>query len=957
MIRWGRTVMCGFLLAFVSSGCIEEPEMYEHDRQDADDGSQHEVEVRFDVRKTRSSIAPSETEINDVNIYAFCDGKLVAEGYFECGDQAALKLLYGHRYNLYALANVGEVRACVDEEQFRQECICSVPGICSLEDCLPMVWNSDGFVVDSWADRVSVDFERLAAKVFFSVDKTALTGLEINGVRVCQTPVCVWPFRFPDGSRVTEEQDVADGDYASADDLKTLNEGGQIHFYVLENCQGCLLEGNTDPWAKIPENISGYGGLCTYLEVDCSFRDGYLYSGDVTYRMYLGNDSLTDFNVKGNSVLNVSLFLTDDALKKVSWRVNADVSVNDGYAGGWQSSGHHSVDDLYVGERFTYAIWVREEMMAHLGGDISKARLCVLDEAGEEIVGELFEQGVFRQMDSDADVWNFEVDILCIGLGSGTLGLVDETGDVLAVMDDILVQKPRLRPSDGPVYDASEIVQADVGWLELPINDAEYCFYLYLVDKEGYNLNVSGDCGFELSLFSPSVNVSDGSVFGEVFESRTESGSNGNDGPLASLFVRCVNDGSSRERSVALMNFMTRNEVADVALREDNFCIEGRLRMDLTNLPVTLTLVDNGWAGYADCQISVIADNPSNLPLCLRCWQLNLANDDYNAISRNEIVDLYGKDFLRECYDYVCGAYSPGLKPIYCSEASVSVDKSGVYPLPPISTSAIFNSLQYDYLGQAALSHHIDVSFENGSSVRGLKAVDNLSDGSMTYGIMYGKEEGWNDRGIWLYSAGNFISKPGADFDELPGVTPISMEDMYSGMMGEIVVAYNADTQNICAYVTSSYLAGVQLNTEIVVNASGYVQTTPNGTWGKKVDNYCSARVSMQVKDVALGMSPVAVDGNALKEAMGAIYAHTYFDSYNNIGSSNSYDHPAHPTSLEVSLRFSLSGEWVDRIVPIRVSPPSTVSYFHEQEWITYSVSVKTDSKLNRMAFVENLKQ
>lgn len=957
MIRWCRAIAFVFFMSFAASGCVEEPDGYERDRQDADDVCLQEVEVRFDVRKTRSSIAPSESEINDVNIYAFCDGKLVAEGYFESGDQVALKLLYGHRYNLYALANVGAVRACVNEEQFRQECICPVPGICSLENCLPMVWNNDGFVVDSWADRVSVDFERLVAKVFFSVDKTALKGLEINGVRVCQTPVCVWPFRFPEGSRATDDLEVAPGDQASADDLKTLNEGGLIHFYVLENCQGRLLEGNTDPWAKIPENISGYGGLCTYLEVDCSFREGYLYSGNVTYRMYLGNDSLADFNVKGNSVLNVSLFLTDDALKKISWRVDADVSVNDGYAGGWQSAGRHSVDDLYVGEKFTYAVWVKEEMMTHLGGDISNARLYVLDEAGEEIAGDLFEQGVFRQMDSDAGVWNFEVDMLCTWPGEGILALVDEGGDVLALMDDVLVQKPRLRPSEGPVYDASEVVQADVGRLELPINAAEYYFYLYLVDKEGYNLNASGGCGFELSLFSPSVNVSDGSVFGEVFESRTEPGANGNDGPLASVFVRCVNDGSSRERSVALMNFLTRNEVAYVALREDNFDIEGRLRMGLTNLPVTLTLVDNGWAGYSDCQISAIVDNPSNLPLCLRCWQLNLANDDYNAISRNEIVDLYGKDFLRERYDYVCGAYSPGLKPVYCSSASVSADKSGVYPLPSISTSAIFNTLQYDYLGQAALSHHIDVSFENGSSVNGLQAVDNLSDGSMTYNIIYGKEDGWNDRGIWLYSAGNLISKSGTDFDELRGLTPYSLEDVYSGMMGEIVVTYNADTQNICAYVTSSYLAGVKLNTEIVVNASGYVQTTPNGTWGKKVDNYCSARVSMQVKDVALGMTPVAVDGNALKEAMDAIYANVYFDSYNNIGSSNSYDHPAHPTSLEVSLRFSLSGEWADRMVPIKVSPPSTVSYFHEQEWVTYSVATTTRNTVNNVAFVENLRR
>ncbi len=957
MVCWCRTIVYLFLLWCLSSGCTLELDGYERDEQGSDGAGNDAVEVRFDVRNTRSSIAPGESDILDINLYAFCDGRLATEGYFEYGEKLTLKLLYGHQYSLYALANVGKVDACLDEKQFLRECVYVMPEIKGMAECLPMAWRTDEFVVDSWADRVSVDFSRLVSKVFFSVDAEALDGLEINAVRVRQSPTSVWPFRFPAGSRVTDERDVADGDYASAEDLQTLNEGGKVFFYVLENCQGRLLDGNTDPWAKTPESISGYDGLCTYLEVDCTFKDGYFYSGNVTYRMYLGNDSLTDFNVRSNSILNVSLYLTDDALKKVSWRVEADVSVNEGYAGGWQSSGLHSIDDLYVGERFTYTVWARDEMMAHLGGDIRNARLRAFDEDGEDVTGELLSQGEFRQVEYDAGIRRFEIDMLCTGLGRGTLCLVDEDGGVLALMDDMIIQKPKLRPSEGPVYDASEVVQADVGRIELPINADEQYFYLYLVDNDGYNLNSSKGCGFELSLFDPSLEVRGSDLVKGAFASRIHLGESENDGPLASVFVQCLNDGSSREKNVGLMDFVTQHRLADVILKEDNFALEGPLRMSLANLPVTMTLVDNGWAGYADCQISIIADNPSNLPLNVQCWQLNLAKDGYNAISRNEIVDLYGKEFIRECYDYVCGAYSQGLKPIYCSAASISVDKSGIYPLPSISTSAIFNTLQYDYLGQSALSHHIDVSFENGSSVRGVQAVNNLSDGSMMYNIIYGTPDGWNDRGIWLYSAGNLISKPNADFDGLTGVNPLSMEGVSSGMVGEINVTYNADTQSLSACVTSSGLIGARLNAEVVVNASGYVQTTPNGTWGKKVDNYCSANVSRQVNDVTLGISPVAVDGNVLKDAMDAIYAHTYFDSYNKIGSSNSYDHSAHPTSLEVSLRFSLSGEWADRMVPIKVSAPLTVSYFHEQEWVTYSVSVKTNPKLNRIAFVENLKK
>ena len=173
--------------------------------------------------------------------------------------------------------------------------------------------------------------------------------------------------------------------------------------------------------------------------------------------------------------------------------------------------------------------------------------------------------------------------------------------------------------------------------------------------------------------------------------------------------------------------------------------------------------------------------------------------------------------------------------------------------------------------------------------------------------------------------------------------------------MGYISITYDANTQNMCASVSSADLAGVKLNAEIVINASGYVQTTPNGTWGKKVDNYCTSKVTKQMKDITLGTNSVVVDGNAIKEAMNAIYAQSFFDSYNSIGSSNSYQHCAHPTSLEVSLRFSLSDDSAMRMIPITVSSPAMVNFYHAQETVTYSVTVNTFQKINKMAFVASL--
>lgn len=918
-----------------------------------------EVTVRFDLRGqgiTRSTISPDEEAINDLNLYAFCDGKLISSQYFEQDNKLELKLLFGHRYNLYALANMGKVVAPVDEEEFIRTCCYRITDHYDMDQFLPMSWSYEGFVVDSWADRITVYLERLVAKVCFSVDKTALKGLEVNSVRLCQSAAAVWPFKFSTGSYVTSSDDVLNGDCASAEDLSALNKGGDVAFYALENCYGDLLAGNTDPWAKVPDNITDKSSLCTYLEVDCTFKDGYFYSGDITYRMYLGTDGLSNFDVRGNSLIKVQLFLTDDALKKVSWRIDAEVSVNAGYAYGWQSEGLHYMDDLYVGERFVYSIALKEEVMSHINGDVETLRLCVLDDCGEIINNQPFECEGFVPVECDGELWYFDADVLCCHPGAGTLGLLDKNGDVLELFDDVLVQKPRIRTSDYPMYESGEEVQADVGLLVLPINDTARNFYVYLIDNDGYNLNSSYGCGFDLSLFDLECTIDGVEKQAESsLEFYAKEGESSNDGPWAVIHARSVNDGDSSELSSALVRWVRNATKAELILNEMNIGFTGKQEFCVENLPITLTLVDNGWAGYAGCQLSMIVDNQSNLPIDIQCWQINTGNDDYNAIYRNEILDLYGVEFTRKVYDYVCGSYPSGVRPIYCSKGSYKTSTSGVYPLWELSTTNIFNALLYDYMGQDALSHHVDVQFEGGGYISCLDIKDSLSDGSMKYEIIYGNDpdnDGWNNRGIWLYSAGKLVSKPGSEFDALYGVTPVSLNAISGGNMGHINVLYDADKQSLCASVSAAGLAGVKLSAEVVVNASGYVQTTPNGTWGKKVDNYCTAKVSKLVNDITLSTSSVVVDGGALKEAMNAIYAQTFFDSYNSIGSSNSYQHSAHPISLEVSLRFSLSGDSSMRMIPIAVSSPPTISFHHTQENVTYSVSVTTSEKINKMAVV-----
>ena len=920
-----------------------------------------EVLVRFDIGKMsvgKSSISPDEDVICDLNLYAYSNGVLVASEYFEENSWVSLKLLYSHSYNLYALANVGRLYAPADEVDFLNECVIDLKSMSDMGERLPMAWHMEEFVASSLSERVHIRFDRLVSKVFFGIDKSALDGLSVNGVRMCQSPRRIWPFRWKDGSRAMDESDVFDGDHASSDDLEALNSGGRVCFYVPENCQGLLLEGNDDPWAKVPENIPGKEDVCTYLEVDCTFNDGGFYSGDVQYRMYLGKDTVSDFNVMRNSVMDVSLFLTDSGLGKVSWRVDADVSVNDGYARGWVSRGLHPINNLYMGERFVYTLELAQEMLDHFEGIYGDIRLCscAYDGDGKERI--TFGIPSFSGMARGR--YRFEVEGHCRTYGTGEVCLADKDGNTIVSLGEFVVGKPRLLVSDEKVVSSGIRVSGVGGAMLLDVNGQEREVYLYMVDSDCFNLNSSAGVGFDFSQFD-FVSGYDPicEKVREALQLRISEGTQNDDGPFLICSLTSRNDGRSDDLNRNLLEFWSDGAVGSVLFADAKSDISQVVEFGLQYLPITLTLVDNGWAGYADCQISMKVDNPSNFPIMGQCWQLNKVKDSYNAIARNEITDLYGVEFTRQTYEYVCGDFPSGEMPLYCSGSSFSASGNCVCHFPEISTPIISNAALYDYMTQDKLYHHIDAVFENGEPIYDLKAIDNLSDGSMQYNIIYGNDpdmDGWDDRGIWLYSGGICISKPATDFDQLSGVNPISLSALAAGETGGIKISYDAGKGGFTACANSAQSVGLQLNAEVTVSASGYVSTTPNGTMFGSVDNHCSLKVSKKITDVMIGSTPVVIDGGAVKEAMDAIYSKTFFDSYNLIGSSNSYSHHAHPTSLDISMKFSLSGDSAEKMVLLSLTAPPSVSFYHSQESVTYSVAMKTTIQSNNVAIVENLK-
>ena len=318
-MKISAAVLCGML----ATGCVQE------DPQDGRrvTGVQSEaVTVRCEVTAgtpTRSSIDADEDALEDINLYAYCDGKLEAMLYTQSPEDIRMKLYKGRTYNMYALANMGEVEAPVREEDMKDHRY-SVGSLREIEGAFPMAWMKEGFTIEGSSPFLGISLERLLARISFSIERSELDDFQVTAIKLCQGALGVYPFR--EESRAESASDVADGDWASASDLSTLNAGGEIAFYALENRQGVLMPGNSDPCSKTPDGIPDNSELCTYLEMTSSYSGHYqgvtVSSDKVTYRFYLGEDNCTDFNVIRNKDVKINLKVTEDRIFDESWRVS-----------------------------------------------------------------------------------------------------------------------------------------------------------------------------------------------------------------------------------------------------------------------------------------------------------------------------------------------------------------------------------------------------------------------------------------------------------------------------------------------------------------------------------------------------------------------------------------------------------------------------------------------------------
>jgi len=308
------------LLLLVLPACVEAPIMQEE---------LVTVHLHTATAPTRSA-NPPENAVDDVNLFVFGpEGHLERHVWLNrSAEDINITLLKDVPYTYYVCANLGyrlEVSTVRELEGSRyfltypDEFSRGIPMTAVLRDA---VAGEDG--------GVDLELKRCMARLELMMDRTALySGVEIN-VESIEVGACPRSVALFSESRVRSREDLfAKGYMKDGLQVRSLNTAGgavsePVYLYMLENCQGTLLEDASGPEDKVFGSLDPRGELCSWIEIRASYKSSRYHTkpGEyLIYRFYLG-ESPCNFDVRRNVTYPIVVRPEGSGLNENSWRVD-----------------------------------------------------------------------------------------------------------------------------------------------------------------------------------------------------------------------------------------------------------------------------------------------------------------------------------------------------------------------------------------------------------------------------------------------------------------------------------------------------------------------------------------------------------------------------------------------------------------------------------------------------------
>lgn len=282
---------------------------------------------------------PDDNRISDYNLYIFNAFGVLEERVYV--PSRAIRLVDGKvqyrttllrdvPYTIVAAANLGyelPFRTLEEAREYRYHL--AYPD--EFSQGIPMAACQEGVTVGE-DGILEVELERLMARIELTIDRSQLQSdidFKVTDVRVGACPSSVL---LMGPSKVSGPQETFSLGYGkSGNQVSALNEGANaglsrsVNVYLLENCQGNLLENVQTDSGKVFKD-GRYQDICSYIELKAQYHSS-TYStpvGDrLIYRFYLGEDR-NNFDVVRNTWYRITVCPVGDGLQESSWRVNKE---------------------------------------------------------------------------------------------------------------------------------------------------------------------------------------------------------------------------------------------------------------------------------------------------------------------------------------------------------------------------------------------------------------------------------------------------------------------------------------------------------------------------------------------------------------------------------------------------------------------------------------------------------
>ena len=281
-----------------------------------------DVKFRLQGVQHNTKAAINDQIIENVNLFIVDEnGKVVHNGYYNSLVNEEIEVYDNMYYTLYAIANAGkEIQAQYQEEiESLTYSIKEISEIKSNIGAVLMRGKTEPQMLTS-DQQVTIELTRCVAKIRLKADYSQLyedVNIEVNSIQLKNAPKQTTIFTE---NKILEASGSIDGEIIYSPSATLLENG--TDFYQFENMQGTLLPQNTSQQEKQWPQESIYNKLCSYIELNAAYSSPRKY-GEILYRFYLGNDMLTNFDIKRNTQLNITVnFKNDGAVDENTWRVD-----------------------------------------------------------------------------------------------------------------------------------------------------------------------------------------------------------------------------------------------------------------------------------------------------------------------------------------------------------------------------------------------------------------------------------------------------------------------------------------------------------------------------------------------------------------------------------------------------------------------------------------------------------